>query len=135
MGRGLEETPLKLCFVRPVRLVDGDDEGTGRVEVFYDGEWGTVCDDLWDSYDAEVVCRELDFEGGEALGMAYYGQGAGPIWLDSVECMGDEEGLFDCRHQPWGDHDCSHTEDASVRCRMYYPRHKRIYKRDMRNWL
>ena len=112
-----------VLLTHPVRLADGDDEGAGRVEVFYDGEWGTVCDDLWDSYDAQVICRELGFEGGEALGMAYYGQGAGPIWLDSVECVGDEASLFDCQHQPWGDHDCSHAEDAAIRCRMYKPAH------------
>jgi len=51
-----------------------------------------------------------------ALPSATFGQGDGPIFLDSVECTGDESSLAECQHQGVASHDCSHSEDAGVVC-------------------
>ncbi|CAH3036097.1 unnamed protein product, partial [Porites lobata] len=100
-----------------LRLIGGSRPGEGRVEIYYRGSWGTVCDDNWDIKDARVVCRQLGYP--SAVGApqrARFGQGSGKIWLDEVQCQGNETSIVNCRHRPWGVHDCSHSEDASVIC-------------------
>ena len=90
----------------------------GRVEVYYNGEWGTVCDDGWDDTDAGVVCRQLGFgSSGKAIASAGFGQGSGPIWLNNVTCNGNEITLANCDRLGVGDiGNCSHSRDASVIC-------------------
>ena len=102
--------------VLAVRLVDGS-YNVGRVEVYYNGAWGTVCDDSWDINDADVVCRQLGFRAAlNAYQSARYGQGTGQILLDDVSCLGNESSIFSCGHGGIGNHNCRHSEDASVRC-------------------
>ena len=101
-----------------VRLVGGSSYTEGRVEVNYNGEWGTVCDNGWSSNDARVVCRQLGFGSyGTAIGSAGFGQGSGSILLDDVTCTGSESTLASCGHLGVGvTRSCSHSEDAGVRC-------------------
>lgn len=93
------------------------ENGVGRVEVFYQEKWGTVCDDGWGINDAHVVCRQLGYKRAvQALQGGDVPHGFGKIWLDSVSCTGGESSLTSCFHGGWGNHDCSHVEDAGVKC-------------------
>ena len=98
-------------------MVGGSSPTEGRVEVFVNDAWGTVCDDLWDINDANVACRQLGF--GRAISApvgARYGSGSGSILLDNLACTGAESSLLSCPHSGVGSHNCGHSEDAGVVC-------------------
>ncbi|KAK7910449.1 hypothetical protein WMY93_015133 [Mugilogobius chulae] len=111
-----------ICKDKPVitemRLVNGGNNCSGRVEIFVAGQWGTVCDNNWDLQDAQVVCRQM------GCGTAYsvttwdtFGEGTGPIWMNSVACTGNETELTQCGHSGFGNNECSHEQDAGVICK------------------
>ncbi|XP_072903743.1 scavenger receptor cysteine-rich type 1 protein M130-like [Hemitrygon akajei] len=105
-----------------IRLSGSEDACAGRLEVYYRGSWGTVCDDSWDMDDANVVCRQL------ACGFSlqdktreYYGECSKPICLNELRCSCTESYLWECPSAPFGEPDCSHKEDVTVTCSEYKP--------------
>uniref|UniRef100_A0A4W3HGN3 SRCR domain-containing protein n=1 Tax=Callorhinchus milii TaxID=7868 RepID=A0A4W3HGN3_CALMI len=105
-----------------LRLMNGQHSCEGRVEVFYNETWGTVCSDvmgieLMGLEAAEVICKQLDC--GRALDVDHrrkFGEGSGPIWLDDIACNSNESFLWQCSSPPWGEHNCDHREDVGVIC-------------------
>ncbi|NXV26021.1 MARCO protein, partial [Rissa tridactyla] len=95
-----------------IRIAEGGRRG--RVEIFHQEAWGTICDDGWGMQDATVVCRMLGYS--RALSAFTASPGSGQIWLDDVNCRGSEYSIFDCPKPNWGVHNCSHNEDAGVEC-------------------
>ncbi|XP_070555540.1 uncharacterized protein [Ptychodera flava] len=145
LGHNIQESVSQKDF--QVRLANGQTPFEGRVEVFYSGSWGTVCDDDWNLNDADVVCRELGYPGAMiATGGRYpqdsgyhgvagpFGEGNGAIWLSEVGCLGNEGALAKCSHilgphNDDGDYQhlpCRHTEDSGVYC--IYPGYIGCYR-------
>lgn len=100
-----------------LRLAGSTRQSEGRVEIYHDGQWGTVCDDGWDLKEARVVCRQLKFPGAKSVVTGeLYGKASGPIWMDDTECSGTEKYLQSCKFKGWGNTDCNHKEDVGVVC-------------------
>ncbi|KAL0962608.1 hypothetical protein UPYG_G00342540 [Umbra pygmaea] len=104
------------CGHQIVRLAGGRHRCAGRVELWKENHWGTVCDDEWDLRDANIVCAQLGC--GYALNVTgqggAYPKGTGAIYLDGLNCTGKEDNLWQCPAEE--SHDCGHKEDAGVIC-------------------
>lgn len=100
-----------------IRLVDGYHPWEGRVELYVNGHWGTICDDDFDNVDAGVICFMLGYSrNGYAYASAKFGSGTGSILLDDLQCYGYENDISECRSSGWYKHNCGHSEDAGVSC-------------------
>ncbi|XP_060134541.1 neurotrypsin [Zootoca vivipara] len=99
-----------------IRLAGGKVSHEGRLEVLYNGQWGTICDDGWTELNTHVVCRQLGFKNGKSVSEHYPEENIGPIWLDDVSCSGKESAILQCSKREWGKHDCSHKEDVGISC-------------------
>ena len=98
-------------------LVGGKNTYSGRVEVFTNGQWGTVCDDAWQLNDAGTACRQLGFPYGASEAISQFGGGTGPIWLDDLHCGAASNNLLNCPSGTTvGYHNCDHSEDAGAVC-------------------
>ena len=91
-----------------IRLVDGSSYKNGRLELERNGQWRVVCFNYygssWNFKNTQVACRQLGFLGAKR----YYLQPArsGPVWTSNVNCNGDEQSLFQCRHRTDGYRRC-----------------------------
>mmetsp|Transcript_20721 Transcript_20721/g.43358 ORF Transcript_20721/g.43358 Transcript_20721/m.43358 type:complete len:675 (+) Transcript_20721:30-2054(+) len=99
----------------------------GRLEVRNEVgmSWGTVCDDNFKLKEATVACREVGaaygLKGGDVVIWNDFdgesnGNAGGAIWLDELECQGNEMKLSNCTYSGWGVHDCTHFEDQFIEC-------------------
>ena len=108
----------------------------GRVQVYKDGRWGTLCGHWWCVLPAELtlaatlaelrsgrwnnehgasnICKQLGYQAG---GTKYNAPGgSGPVVAGQVECRGGEATVFDCSRR--GDPaKCSHRHDQGVDCK------------------
>ena len=132
---GNSEGPLKSNEYPPdaengeLRLNDGPTDAEGRLEVFHNGEWGTVCDDRLDNrrnIAPQKACQFMGYATGQLIprGTVSRAPDSQPIWLDDVRCFAGSnhwtgapaEKLHHCYHAGWGNNNCSHDENVHLSC-------------------
>jgi deleted-in-malignant-brain-tumors protein 1 len=112
-------TGASRCEDGEIRLIGGAAENLGRLEICFGNLWGSVCDDLFESNEAQVVCRQLGYTNYQRSFVeksGFFGQGQTAIHLDDLDCNGTETRLADCNHPGVGNHNCAHFEDVGVIC-------------------
>ena len=124
---------FSLILETKIRLVEGGNIYEGRIELFNDYEWVSVCENGWNINAANVVCRDLGYAGviESPKQMPFYGPGSSTVILEDVSCRGYEKSLMtQCTHsgssglqwsggqgRPWPyGRTCEHTQDVGVAC-------------------
>jgi len=105
----------------PLRLIMDDKPNApsgykGRVELYHNGKWGSVCSDQFTVNAAMVVCSQIGLTGGSILPPKTFPTGTGNIWMDNINCAGHEKRLWLCKFNGWGSHNCEHKSDVGVQC-------------------
>jgi hypothetical protein len=125
------QTRLVPCPAAPNQInncpVDPPNRSTaaGRIEILYNGTWGTVCNYHFSPISARVFCRQL-FKDNVEFGfpvngtfidnVRYPAADSLRLWLGFVQCIGDELNIGSCPHVAWGKHACNHNDDVVVQC-------------------
>ncbi|KAH3872707.1 hypothetical protein DPMN_035928 [Dreissena polymorpha] len=103
-----------------IRLVNGSNERSGRVEVLHRGKWGTVCADGFNVTEADVVCRKAGIRlwNASVLDDSPFGFGAHGYLLNNVSCKSSEHDIGECQSSPWNETYCEDGNVATVLCRV-----------------
>ena len=101
--------------------IDDGSFSAGRLEIFINSTWGSICADNFNLTDANVACRQMGFAGAILTETSFhtrYGRGReGPIWLDEVNCNNQNLlHILSCSNAGIGEHDCDHYSDVAVEC-------------------
>ncbi|KAJ8032717.1 Neurotrypsin [Holothuria leucospilota] len=103
--------------IQDVRLAGGPSSSSGRIEVLFNREWRTVCDDGWNLTKSNVVCRQLGYQAAVVTYRSgFFGEGSAFIRLDELECIGNESALLECKQENISGLDCNLRQDAGVLC-------------------
>ncbi|XP_062854872.1 scavenger receptor cysteine-rich type 1 protein M160 [Trichomycterus rosablanca] len=89
----------------------------GRLEVYHDGRWGLVCHHEWNNKNGDVVCSSLGCGKYVKSGTSSYTLNRKlSMWMDEVNCKGDEKNLWDCKFNGWDVHKCHQENHIMVEC-------------------
>ena len=104
-------------FCPPVWLVGRNSDNEGRVEIYYNNTWGTVCWNNWDKYDSNTVCWQFGYTGATQYYLSpLINQENAPVWMNQVRCYNFEICLGKCLYDGFGNNKCRHKDDVFVKC-------------------
>ncbi|XP_069044357.1 deleted in malignant brain tumors 1 protein, partial [Lepisosteus oculatus] len=109
-----EDVTIVCSEFKQLRLVSEQFECAGRAEVFYNGTWGNICQNLMDSHTASLICRQLNC--GDFIDFNTPDDGSGLKWLDDVQCKKHDVSLWQCPHSPWGENTCTERDVVGLIC-------------------
>lgn len=90
----------------------GSGESNGRVEIFHNGVWGTVCGSSFDMTTAVIVCRQMGYQNARVV--RDFGPGKSTIFLHGLSCRSNDSTIFDCPSDGWSNERCA--QDVGVDC-------------------
>ena len=109
----------KTVYKPGIRLVDGTSYSNGRLEIMWNGQWGTICGGYyWDHRDTKVACRQLGFLGAKKY--YFYPGSGGPIWIGRVRCKGNEESLWQCGYRGVGQTGCCKLRSFTIDIKLIF---------------
>ncbi|KGL79941.1 Antigen WC1.1, partial [Tinamus guttatus] len=91
---------------------------SGRLQVFYNGSWGSVCSNSMTSSTVSLVCKQLGCgDGGFLETDLPYRKVSGHTWLDHVECGKRNSSFWQCPSDPWNPQSCDdQREETHITC-------------------
>ncbi|XP_070826699.1 CD5 antigen-like [Chaetodon trifascialis] len=110
------ETSLEITCSESVRLVNGTNLCSGRLQVRSNQSWSPVCGHDFKQQEAEVVCRELGCGAPSALQGGLYEDVEAPAWATGFRCEGHESALLDCGGSGSAKHTCSSGQAVGLTC-------------------
>ena len=100
-----------------IRLVDGT-SNTGRLEVYMQEEWVTVCANGWTDLNTGIACKQLGFQDGKSMYTMNQTFCHRRIGIANIQCTSNMTNLLQCSHDPFFhiDSSCDHQRDVFLRC-------------------
>ena len=117
---------LTLCFTpefMSLRLTDetSRDPCAGRLEVFYNGAWGSVGKSNMSATTVAVVCRQLGCADRGTISPASLDTSSRHMWVDNIQCPKGPDTLWQCPSSPWKQRPASPSEETWITCASEYP--------------
>lgn len=101
----------------------GGGRNYGRIEILYNGKWGTICNTTWMHINSMVICKQLGFVDGTTFVSGPLrplpAMKETPVYMEKIWCREDDIHILSCPNNGWKrvDPKClDHSRDAAVYC-------------------